>query len=171
MTLHRTLGRPILLLALLLTLLLMLAACGGTPSASAPSAPTTPPTPPTAAAADDPAATAEQALTALAAKDEATLTKLFDASVGNLANPLAYEAIERWRALTSPPPASASLTSVAIGPAQSHVTQPPETSGTTARVVVLITHERGSSRWTFTLTQGAQGWGLNKITGEVTEKR
>lgn len=154
--------------ALLLTLLLVLTACGSTTSTRVSSLPL-----PAAATAapDDPTATVEQALTALRERDEATLTDLFDASVGTLANPLAYGAIARWRALTARPSASAFLTSVALGPAQAHTTQPPDTSGTTTRVVALVTHDHGDSRWTFTLRQGAHGWRLTAIVGSVLTKR
>jgi hypothetical protein len=141
-------------------LLLLLVACGGGDTST--NAPAAPAAPAASTAAAGPEATVEKALTAMSARDEATLTDMFDQSVGNLRNTLAFQAIRDWNSMQSEarlPP---------LGPVQSRQIQAPETRGQTTVVVVNATHQKGSSVWEFQLRQADQGWNLLEIHG--TEK-
>jgi len=144
-------------------LLLLLVACGGGDTST--NAPAAPAAPAASTAAASPEATVEKALTAMSARDEATLTDMFDQSVGNLRNTSAFEAIRDWNSMQSKPDP---LAPGALGPVQSRQVQPPETRGQTTVVVVNATHQKGASVWEFQLRQTDQGWNLLEIHG--TEK-
>jgi hypothetical protein len=144
------------------TLALLLVACGGsgtTNPAGAPGGASAPS--PSAAKPED---TVAKALDAMTQKDEATLTDMFDASVGNLRSTLAFQAIRDWTKINSEAQVPG-----AVGPAQSRQVQPPEARGQTTVVRVNVTHQRGASAWEFTLRQAAEGWRLLEIHGQVTE--
>jgi hypothetical protein len=133
--------------------LLLLAACGGTNTDGNTAGGAT------GAAPAGPQAAVEKALTAMSAGDEATLTGMFDPSVGNLRNTLAFQAIRDWNAMQSEarlPP---------LGPVQSRQVQPPEARGQTTVVVVNAMHQKGASVWEFQLRQADQGWNLLEIHG------
>jgi len=97
-------------------------------------------------------------------KDQATLTDLFDSSVGTYAYPFAHAAIDRWSSLQG---AVMPLATIALGPMQSRTISAPETSGETTRVVVAITYQIGKADWIFSLRQRDQVWKLLEITSKA----
>ena len=144
--------------------MLLLVACGGTGTPNLAGAPggTTAPAPAAAKLED----TVAKALDAMTQKDEAALTDMFDASVGNLRSTLAFQAIRDWMKI-----GSEAQVPGAVGPAQSREVQSPEARGQTTVVQVNMTHQRGASAWEFTLRQAADSWRLLEIHGKVTEQK
>ncbi len=149
-------------MTLILTLILLLSACGGpsTGRATAPGAASS------SSSAAGPEATVNQALDALAARDEATLTAMFDASVGNLRSVRAFESVRDWIKLQSDAKVPGALGSV-----KARQLQPAEALGQTTMVAVIVTHQRGTARWEFSLKQTDQGWSLLNVHGQMMEQR
>ena len=138
----------------LVLVVLLLAGCGG-PAAGG-----------TSAASADPEATVNQAIDALAAQDEATLTGMFDESVGTLRPIRAAEGVSAWLRIQSPAQVPG-----ALGAVQSRQMQPAEVHGKTTLIPVVVTHARGVSRWEFSLVATDQGWRLVNIHSQAMEQR
>jgi len=109
-----------------------------------------------------------QAVEAMANKDEVTLTEIFDSSIGNLRQAMAFQAIQRCNSMQT-------KTDIpiggALGPIQSRQMQASESRGQTTVVPMIATDEIGAVRWEFSLRQTEQGWKLLDILGKVTEQR
>lgn len=154
---------------ILVLLALALAACGNqqdtnTAANAAPAAAASAAT----SAAASPEDTVTQAIAAMANRDEAGLSDMYDSSVATYAVPFAHAAIDDWSSLHNP---VAPMSMVALGPIQSQDMQAPETSGQTTRVVVKITYEIGKADWTFSLRQRDQAWKLLEIRPKTTERK
>ncbi len=161
MMLRRT---PILVL-----LVLLLAACGGQQSTNtATNAAPAAAAPAPASAGASPEDTVNQAIEAMANKDEAGLIDMFDSSVATYAAPFAHTAIDDWSSLQDK---VEPLSMIALGPIQSREMQAPETTGQTTRVVVKITYEIGKADWTFSLRQRDQVWKLLEVRPKPTERK
>jgi hypothetical protein len=113
-----------------------------------------------------PEETVAQALDAMAQHDEAALSALFDASVGELRSTLAFQAIRDWTKISSEAQVPG-----ALGPAQSRQLQPPQARGQATVVRVNVTHQRGATAWEFTMNQTAGSWRLLEIHGQVVAQR
>jgi len=153
-------------IATVLLLMLTLTACGGQPNTSATISSPVPAGSSAAAnaAAASPEDTVDRALESMTQKDQATLTDLFDRSVGTYAYPFAHAAIDRWSSLQG---AVMPLATIALGPMQSRTIGTPEMSGETAHIVVAITYQIGKADWIFSLRQRDQVWKLLEITSKA----
>lgn len=154
---------------ILVLLVLLLAACGGqqatnTATNAAPVAVAPAPT----VAAAKPEDTVNQAIKAMANRDQATLADLYDSSVATYAAPFALTAINDWNGMKNEvDPMSA----VALGPIASQEMGAPDTAGQTTRVVVKVTYEIGKADWIFSLRQRDQAWRLLEVRPNTTERK
>ena len=148
-------------ISILILIALALAACGGqqgtnTATNAAP------------AAAASPEETVTQAIAAMANRDEAGLSDMYDSSVATYAVPFAHTAISDWSGLKDKVDP---ISTVSLGPITSQQIGTPATAGQTTRVVVKITYEIGKADWTFSLRQRDQAWKLLEIRPKTTERK
>jgi hypothetical protein len=141
---------------LLLTTLVLLGACG---------VPTTKPAP--ATSSGDPVATANAALDALAAQDQATLLTLFDPAVGPLVGARIDAALDAW---ASHQTLTRTQVPGALGPVRGRTTEPTELRGQTTVVPISVTHQLGRVRWTISLRETDVGWRLLDIQSDTLEQ-
>jgi hypothetical protein len=141
---------------ILVLCVLGLAACG---------VPTTTPTP--ATSSSDPVVTANAALDALAAQDQATLLALFDPAVGSLIGARVDAVLDTW---ASHQTLTRTQVLGALGPVLGRTVQPTELRGQTTVVPIIVTHQLGRVRWTLSLRETEAGWRLLDIQSETLEQ-